>query len=232
MSEGSSSGDQGSVPAGSAETSITAHEATTNGTLPAAKRPRKPVLALVAVLLVVGGLTLAVKHTRHYFIAKRFAVVEPGKLYRSGYCEPGPLARLLRDHQIRTILTLLRDEPESKEQQNELAVAADANVRMIRIGMPGDGRAEFELLDQAADVIADSANYPLLVHCHAGVNRTGASYAAWRMKYCGWTLAQALAEAEEHGMSRGANPELFVHLEQYAGRLLPATASAETQASR
>ncbi|GMV96103.1 MAG: hypothetical protein AMXMBFR83_04720 [Phycisphaerae bacterium] len=174
---------------------------------------------VVLVLLVVAAVAVTVKYTRYYFLAKRFAVVDPGRLYRSGYCEPGPLRRVIRENGIRTILSLLNDEPDSEDQRQEEDVAREAGVRIIRIGMPGDGRADFALLDEAAAVMADPANQPLLVHCYAGVNRTGAVCAAWRMKYQGWTAEAAIAEARRHGLSSYKNPVLFDHLRRYADHL-------------
>lgn len=187
----------------------------------AIRNPRAKVglRAMVLAVLACAVVAMTVKYTRYYVVPKRFAVVEPGRLYRSGYCQPGPLKRMIREHRIRTILNLLADEPDSKEQQREEAVARAEGVKTIRIWMPGDGCADFGLLDQAAAVIADSSHYPLLVHCYAGVNRTGAAYAVWRMKYCGWTVTEALREAESHGMSPDDNPEVFTHLKRYAARM-------------
>jgi len=176
--------------------------------------PRR-FLRFVVIVLVIAVAAGIIKHGRHYVFPKRFAVVKPGALYRSGYCEPGPLKRLIREHGIRTILALLTHQPDSSRQQKEEAVAKEQNVRIIRIGMPGDGCAKFDLIDQAADIIADPSHYPLLVHCWAGVNRTGIVYAAWRMKYCGWNDEQALAEAIDYGHSPARNPAMREHLKRY-----------------
>ena len=157
----------------------------------------------------------AIKYGRHQFVPKRFAVVEPGQLYRSGYLEPGPLKRVIRAHNIKTILALLNNEPDTRQQQNEEAVARAEQVTLIRIGMPGDGRGDFDALDRAADVLADPANRPLLVHCAAGVHRTGAVYAAYRMKHCGWSFKQALAEGGKYGYPIAEKPELVAHLREY-----------------
>ena len=109
----------------------------------------------------------------------------------------------------------MSDEPDMAHQQKEEAILEREGVALIRIGMPGDGCADFDLLDQAADVIADQAHRPLLVHCAAGVHRTSAAYAAWRMKHCGWSLDQALAEAAKYGVTVGGEPELCEHLGGY-----------------
>jgi len=78
------------------------------------------------------------------------------------------------------------------------------------IPMPGDGLADFDKLDQAADWIKDHEGRPVYVHCAAGVNRTGAAIAAYRVKHCGWTLQRALAEPKGLGL-RNADNELKTH---------------------
>jgi protein tyrosine/serine phosphatase len=168
------------------------------------------VLALVAVALAV-----AVKEGRHYIVPKRFFAVEPGALYRSGYLEPGPLRRVIAEHKLKTIVCLLNNEPDNPDQQKEESVARETGVRLVRIGMPGTALADFEALDRAAGAMADRANWPLLVHCAGGANRTGAAYAAYRMKYCGWTLERAIAEGDRFNLSLRDKPELVEHLRSY-----------------
>ncbi|GMU23063.1 MAG: hypothetical protein AMXMBFR13_31460 [Phycisphaerae bacterium] len=196
------------------------------------RRPRRRWIrwGILGCLLVALG--FGIKYGRHHVFPKRFAVVEAGLVYRSGYCQPGPLRRVLEENDIRTILTLLNDEPDTQEQQQEEAIARTAGVHLVRIGMPGDGLADFDLLNQAADVIADPANRPLLVHCYAGVNRTGASLAAWRMKHLGWTPEQALAEAAENGLTERTNPRLLEHLRRFEREYLRAAPTTHPQVHR
>ncbi len=173
------------------------------------------VVLLGLVLLVAVALGLAIKFGQYHVVPRRFVEVVPGHVYRSGYLEQWPLRRVIEKHGIKTILTLLNDEPDNPDQEQEGRLAAEKNVCVLRIGMPGDGLAEFDKLDKAAEMLADSSNHPLLVHCAAGVNRTGAVCAAWRMKYCGWSPERALEEAERCGWSPEDNPELREHLMAY-----------------
>ncbi len=182
----------------------------------------------LAVITAGGG--LAVKYGRHYLFPKRFAVVEPGAIYRSGYLEPGPLRDVLQRYGIRTILVLLNDEPQSPRQQREERVARDAGVTLIRIGMRGDGRGDFQDIERAADMLADPALRPILVHCAGGVNRTGAVCAAWRIKHCGWDLDAAMREARDRGWSPRDNPELMDHMRAFVAQQLAPTSASATPA--
>jgi len=184
-------------------------------TASAARLHRRRVVLMIALLIVGVGGGLAYKYGRYQVLPKRFAEVVPGKLYRAGYCEPGPLTRIIREHKIKTILVLMNDEPDSPIQQKETAVVQREGVRLLRIPMPGDGLADFAALDQAADIIADAANQPLLVHCQAGTMRTGAAYAAWRMRYCGWSYQQAADECEDFEISPHYAPAYFENLKRY-----------------
>jgi len=164
---------------------------------------------------VLIALVTVVKEGRHFIFPKRFFEVVPGRIYRSGYLEQGPLRRVIDQHGLKTVLALLNDEPEDPDQQRENRILAEKGVKLIRIGMPGNGLADFDLLDQAATMLADASTHPVLVHCSAGVNRTGAVVAAWRMKYCGWDPDRAIDEAQRCGWSPWKNPELRDHLREY-----------------
>jgi len=195
-------------------------------------RKRRVLRWAVAVALVVG-LAVTIKLGRHHVFPRRFAVVEQGQLYRSGYLEPWPLERVIRKYELETVLSLMTDEPDTVRQKQEEAILQREGVQLYRIGMPGDGCADFDLLDQAADAIADGANRPLLVHCAAGVHRTSAAYAAWRMKSCGWDVERALAEAAEYGVTPRGEPELCRHLRRYyESRVLPARGQDTTEMGR
>jgi protein tyrosine/serine phosphatase len=168
------------------------------------------VLALVAVALAV-----TVKEGRYYLLPKRFFTVESGTLYRSGYLEPMPLRKVIAEQKLKTIVCLLNNEPDNPDQRKEESVVRETGVRLVRIGMPGTGLANFDALDQAADAIADRANWPILVHCAGGQNRTGAAWAAYRMKHCGWSFDRAIAEGDKFGLSLRDKPELVEHLRTY-----------------
>ncbi len=45
----------------------------------------------------------------------------------------------------------------------------------------------------------DPANYPVLIHCYAGIHRTGTMCAIFRMDYQGWTNDEAMNEMRTFG---------------------------------
>jgi protein-tyrosine phosphatase len=180
-------------------------------------------LSVVLVTAIVGAVVLLAIMARGHVLPKRFAEVEPGLIFRGGYDQPWPLKRLVRDHGIREVLCLLN--PVSPEEKR---VVEEAGIRLLNVPMPGDGRADFESLDRAADVIAAArdAGRPIFVHCAAGVQRTNAAIVAWRLRHCGWSYDQAIAEAEKYWLDRSDNPELYEHLRKYADQLPSRAAGA------
>lgn len=146
---------------------------------------------------------------------KRFAEVEPGQIYRSGELSEAELRNIIAQYKIKTVLSLLQPLAGAESDCVETRVGEELHVRKLQVGMPGNGRGSFADLDEAADIMADPANRPILVHCAAGVNRTGAVLAAYRMKHCGWAPDKAIAEGDRWGWSIESKPSLAAHMRDY-----------------
>jgi len=177
------------------------------------------VVWIVAIAVVVTALTITLYKSRHQVFPKRFAEVEPGRLYRSGQSKTWPLKRTLEHHNIRTIVTMMNaTDDDVSLQEQEQALAEERGIAYVRIPMHRNGCGPFDDLEKAAAILAgepvDGKVYPhpVLLHCAAGVCRTGSSYAVWRMKYCGWDADRAIAEANTHGK---IDPRMVPHLQEY-----------------
>ena len=75
---------------------------------------------------------------------------------------------------------------------------------MRSTGTPGrDGpRRRLKAIDAFLALMDDPDNYPVLVHCRAGLHRTGVLIAMYRMEYDGWSSFEALEELRGHGFGR------------------------------
>jgi hypothetical protein len=190
--------------------------------------------ALIAGAAGLGGHQLW-RHGHDYVFAERFWVVEPGRLYRGAWQKPWPMRRIVRDYGIRTVLALAHP-PDHHLARRERALAAEMGFRWIHIPIVDsrgthDRTAEdaiSDLLDRAAAVIADAANYPLFYHCHHGLNRTSMAQIAYRTRYCGWTLERATEEIERSvGMVEVTRGPDYRHVVSfYRNRVLPARQAA------
>jgi tyrosine-protein phosphatase SIW14 len=157
---------------------------------------------LIATLVVAAPIGYKRWHDKEY---RNFRVVEEGVLYRSGQLPLPRLQQFVQTHGIRTVVCL-RKGNDPIDQQEETWVTA-RGLKFVRIQPPTwypdeTGKVPAEAaLQTFRDVMDDPANYPVLVHCFAGIHRTGAMCAVFRMDYQGWSNEQAMAEMRTMGYS-------------------------------
>lgn len=186
-------------------------------------RTRQRYAILIASALTCTAIGHVLYGNRWKIWPRRFAVVEPGWLYRGGQVDANLIKSLIEKYNIEAILALTWMTPTEPDQAAELNLVRQRKIDWEMIPMPGDGVADFNKLDQAADWIEAHRGRPLFVHCAAGTNRTGAAIAAYRLKYCGWSLSEVLEEAVRFGME-GSGGRLAKHLTKYYQRhLIPGT---------
>jgi len=157
-----------------------------------------PLFVLACVAAPVG---VAVSEQRQY---KNFHVVHPGVLYRSGQLTTGALARIVHDERIRTVVSL-REGLDARDVAEERFCARE-EIRFVRLppvmrgweGESGDSDND-DNVRAFLEVMRDPANHPVLVHCFAGIHRTGAYCAVFRMEFEGWDNERAIAEIKAMG---------------------------------
>lgn len=152
------------------------------------KRQTAVALAIVAATLVGAG--VARKQLRW----KRFAVVEPGVLYRSGMLKPWQLRQAIDAYGIKTVFSLTFTRNAEEE-----AVCREAGVERRFHYLSGDGVGPDDPYLAFLAVARDPSKRPLLVHCSAGVQRTGGAVALFRCVEQGWDIDRALAEMNAMG---------------------------------
>lgn len=153
-----------------------------------AARRRWVALALAVGAAAGWGVPLA---------PKRFATVEPGRLYRSGGPTTRELVEVTRAHGIRTVLCLLN--PDAPEVQAERDAVLRLGLRWINIPLPGNGASTPAEREAILNVLLDETSGPTLVHCAAGTNRTGLAVGLYRLVQQGWTLDDVLKELDRFG---------------------------------
>lgn len=167
------------------------------------------------------------RHGHDYVFADKFAVVEPGKIYRGAWQQVWPMRRVVQNYKVKTVLALAHP-PTHPLAIREKAMADELGYRWVHIPIvdqrgTGDRHAISDLLEQAAAVVADPKNQPVYFHCHHGVNRASMVQIAYRTKYCGWSLEQATAEiAGTFGLVEVSHGPDYRHMESfYRERVLP-----------
>ena len=162
------------------------------------------------VALVLLGQNSSGRHGHDYLFPREFVVVEPGKIYRGGWQKDWPMRRIVKDYKIKSILALANPDNHPLSV-SERALAQELGVRWIHIPIVDQRDEENpktlgDLLDEAADVLADPGNYPIFFHCHHGLNRASMAQIAYRTKNCGWTFEQADRGNRQHGRPGEGDP--------------------------
>ena len=157
--------------------------------------------SLIVGFMISAPITYKLWYDREY---RNFHVVEEGVLYRSGQLSLERLQKVVADHNIRSVISL-RDGDTAIDQAEESWVKATRKMRFFRIphrdwksDSTGTIPAEANL-DTFRDIMDNPANYPVLVHCFAGIHRTGTMCAIYRMDYDGWTNDAAMKEMRAMG---------------------------------
>lgn len=174
-----------------------------------ARMIRGSVLAALVVAIVIAP---AVYFRWIYDTHKRLRVVDPGRVYRSGQMTADGFADAVERFHLRTIINVQDEFPDpaidlgfwSRRTIKESELCRQLGVRYVHLMptlLPRHLIPEHRppAIDQLLSILDDPANYPVLIHCHAGLHRTGILTAIYRMEYQGWTQDQAFLDMKAQG---------------------------------
>lgn len=139
---------------------------------------------IALVVVVIGaGIWIWEELLEDHIIPKRWGVVEPGKIYRSGQLSATLVKKTLKKHNIAVIVNLCGNVPGDKDQEAEKRAAAELGIEMLRFPLKGNGTGDIRNYAQAIAAIVDAKKQgkPVLVHCAAGAQRTGGVIACYRV---------------------------------------------------
>ncbi len=181
-------------------------------------KPKSPklahiVLVVLAVLMVAGGISWWSRN-KYEYVPKRFGVVVPGKIYRSGQLTERMLRKTLPKHGVTTIVDLQLNDFQDELLQGEMRFAAENGIRHFRFGLGGDGTGDVDrYVDAVATLIeCERTNQPVLVHCAAGTQRTGGTVACYRLLVEGADPEAVVAELKEYEWEPEGDQELVDYL--------------------
>ena len=138
-------------------------------TLPSTRWRQKLVFGLVfCAAMAATGVSLWAFVLRDRLVPKRFGVVVPGEVYRSGQISRYLIRGVIEQNQIGTIIDLNGPEPSiAADQQAEAEVSESTHVRHYRFPLRGDGTGKIERYADAIATLTNSqhSGVPVLVHC-------------------------------------------------------------------
>jgi protein tyrosine phosphatase (PTP) superfamily phosphohydrolase (DUF442 family) len=185
--------------------------------------------AIVAAMVLVSlGLDFAGRGLFWYQRPiHRLREVDPGRIYVSAMPTYQGLKLAQERYHFRTIINLF---PESTPEQSphwpdELRFAREHGLKYV--GNPArDGTGSDGFIAETLELSRDPAAWPILVHCHASMDRSPAWMAMYRFVVQGWPLADAIKELERH---RGLRPRASVTVlyDEVLPRLAPERCAAD-----
>ncbi|VTT97438.1 protein phosphatase : Protein tyrosine/serine phosphatase OS=uncultured bacterium GN=ACD_20C00151G0006 PE=4 SV=1: Y_phosphatase2 [Gemmataceae bacterium] len=205
---------------------------------------------VLAVLVACVAVAPPVAYFRYQYIhAKRFREVTPERFYRSGQMTAAGLREIVAENGIKTVINLQHEEPDpllldrwmGKGVVRESELCRELGVKYLLLtpdvipkNLPRG--AVPPVVDDYLAVLDDPAAYPVLIHCKAGLHRTGRLTAIYRMEYMGWSRGEALRELRANGygnfMASEADEFIIQFIKNYTPRkdrpqaARPATAPA------
>ncbi len=185
-------------------------------------------LLVVCVVLLVAGLP-AVEFRAIYDEGKRLRVVDPVRgVYRSGQMTADGFADAFNRLGIRTVINVQDDFPDpeldlsffNRKTVRESEWCANHGVRYVAlapqlISRRRVGTSQPPVIEEFLSVLDDPRNYPVLIHCKAGLHRTGILCAVYRMEYDRWSVGEAFAELKAHGFGEWVCTSANDYVEQY-----------------
>jgi protein tyrosine phosphatase (PTP) superfamily phosphohydrolase (DUF442 family) len=149
-----------------------------------------------------------------------FHTVRPGRVFRSGQMRAGDLANKIRTHAIRTVLNLRGSHPEDAWYRAERSAVLAAGVTEVDMALSS---CEWMSRDQLRMLmrVLETCEYPVLIHCWRGSERTGLVSALTELLRPEGTLDDARSQfALRYLFLRvGDGAVMQDHLEHYAGWL-------------
>jgi protein-tyrosine phosphatase len=169
---------------------------------------------LVAVIVLAGLLFVAWDQATY-----NFGAVQRGRVYRSGQMPASALSRTIREYRIKTVLNL-RGPNKDRWYLDERAATLAAGATQIDIPMSSCIWMSHAQLRTVIETL-DTADYPLLIHCQWGSERTGLVAAFAELLRPRSTLDDGRAQFSiRHLFVPISDGKIMAeHLEQYAGWL-------------
>jgi hypothetical protein len=184
------------------------------------------VLAVAVAALVTAGPVFFFRIV--YVHAKRLREVTPGRVYRSGQMTAGGFADAVERFGIRTIVNFQDEYPDpdisldyfGTRTIKETELCRRLGVRYVFLRpdlIPRRRVPEHRprAIDRFLALLDDPSTYPVLLHCRAGLHRTGVMVADYRMEYEGWTPQQALEELRDNGFGLWVSTSANDYITQY-----------------
>jgi protein tyrosine/serine phosphatase len=193
--------------------------------------------------LLLAGFLLYAPYLYYRFTlehSKRLRTVADGKLYRSGCLTADGFRDAIQRFKIKTVISFWDEDPDptlrnsrfdaTAIKESDLCASLGVKYKFIYVELVPEakiGTHRPPAIDEFFKIMDDPESHPVLIHCKAGLHRTGVMAAVYRMEYDGWSRQDAMRELKANGFghfgANSANP----YVDQYVMRFKPRRACCD-----
>lgn len=148
-------------------------------------------LALGLVLFL--SFSAYVYRTSVFRITQNFAVVNPGKLFRSAQLSTDELQDSIKKYGIKTVISLRGWPSKTDYYEAEADTLAKLNVEFVALDFDDNFYPAEKDLRQLF-LTFEKGDYPMLIHCRVGADRTGMVAALYEQVYMNKTAEESLEQ--------------------------------------
>tara|TARA_R110002111_G_scaffold256979_2_gene324547 strand:- start:19937 stop:20611 length:675 start_codon:yes stop_codon:yes gene_type:complete len=181
-----------------------------------AKNRKLLKISITVCVIIAASVLVWEEFLEDRLVAKRWGVVEPGKIYRSGQVSSYLIEPMLRENKIEKVIALNGSDLNKAYLKTEVATARKLKIDHQVLHLIGDGTGDVEDYAEAVAEImrCEKAGKPVLVHCAAGAQRTGGVVAAYRMLVQKKTPEEAYQELLQYDWKPRKDQALIEYLNQ------------------
>lgn len=165
------------------------------------RSPRRFHLILVALLVagIAWGGVYGYRAIRaRTGLPKNWGVIEAGSIWRSGQPTPAQLRNAQDEFRFKTVLHLGGHRPNDPQAIEERDVCAEIGAKWIPFKLEGDGSGAADVYVEVLSLMNDPDNYPMLVHCGAGAQRTSVASILYKHFKTGEPISKLYPESFEY----------------------------------
>ena len=190
-----------------------------------------------ALAVAIAGVIIGppfMLYRAQYAHTKRLREVTPGRFYRSGQMNAAGFRETIERFQIKTVVNLQHENPDphiaaawlGKPVIHEKELCEQLKVRYLLLTpdilpQPNDLKKQPPAVTEFVELLDDESAYPMLIHCKAGLHRTGRLTAIYRMEKEGWDTGEALRELRANGYGFAAASESDEFIVQFVQNYKP-----------
>lgn len=149
-------------------------------------------LKLILGLILFAAFAGYIYRTSVFRISKNFEVVDQGKLYRSAQLTTEELRQAVDQYHIKTVISLRGSPGKTDYYEPEADTAEKLKLKFVPIAMSDAYYPLPSEMKEVFQVFENSENYPVLIHCRVGTDRTGMIAALYQRVYMNKSVDESL----------------------------------------